>query len=126
MNHGYPVNHKLKDCDLLKRMLGQRSKRKGRNRSKDTPKEQGAPAKDRNNFLNPDGCLMIFGGPKDDCTKRQHKVRLWEVCATKSSVPKLLCWSSTSITFDQGDHHPMFPDRVATLYLSTPSSATSA
>jgi hypothetical protein len=52
---------------------------------------------------------MIFGGPEDDCTKRQHKVHLQEVCAAKSSVSKFLCWSSTLITFDRGDHPPNVP-----------------
>jgi hypothetical protein len=52
---------------------------------------------------------MILGSPKDDYTKRQHKVCLWEVCAAKSSVPKFLRWSSTSITIDRGDHPPNVP-----------------
>jgi hypothetical protein len=108
-NHGYPIKHKLKDYELLKRMLGQPSKRKGGDRNKEAPKEQEALAKDGNTFPNPDGCLMIFGGPEDDCTKRQHKVRLREVCATKCSVPKFLCWSSTPMTFDRGDHPPNVP-----------------
>jgi hypothetical protein len=46
-NHGYSVKHKLKDCELLKRMLGQPSKRKGENHDKEAPKDQGAPPKDR-------------------------------------------------------------------------------
>jgi hypothetical protein len=33
-NHGYPIKRKLKDCELLKRMLGQPSRRKGRDRDK--------------------------------------------------------------------------------------------
>jgi hypothetical protein len=41
-------------------------------RDKEVPKEQGAPAKDGNTFSDPNGCLMIFEGPEDDCTKRQH------------------------------------------------------
>jgi hypothetical protein len=68
-NHDYPVKHELKDYELLKRMLGQPSKRKGGDRDKEVPKEQGVPPKDRNTFFDPDGCLMILGGPEDDCTK---------------------------------------------------------
>jgi hypothetical protein len=108
-NHGYPVKHKLKDCKLFKRMLGQPSRRKGGDRDKAVPKEQGAPPKDRNTFTDPDGCLMIFRGPEGDCIKCQHKVHLREVCIAKSSVPKFLSRSNTPITFDQGDHPPNVP-----------------
>jgi hypothetical protein len=90
-------------------MLGQPNKRKGGNRDKEAPKVQGALPKDRSGFADPDGCLMIFGGPKDDCTKREHKVRLREVCATGNAVLKFLRWSSTPITFDRGDHPPSVP-----------------
>jgi hypothetical protein len=108
-NHGYPFKHKLKDCELLKRMLRQPSRRKGGDRDKEVPKEQGVTPKDENTFPNPNGYLMIFGCPEDDCTKHQHKVHLREVCAAKSSIPKFLRWSSTPITFDQGDHPPNVP-----------------
>jgi hypothetical protein len=86
-NHDYPVKHKLKDCELLKRILGQPSKRKGGDRDKEAPKDQEAPAKNASDFPDLDGCLMIFGGPEDDCSKRQHKVRLREVCSAKRSIP---------------------------------------
>jgi hypothetical protein len=108
-NYGYPVKHKLKDCELLKRMLGQASKRKGKYCDKEVPKDQGPPPKEGSDFLNPDGCLMIFKGPENDCTKRQHKVRLREVCATRNIIPKFLHWSSTPITFDRCDHPPSIP-----------------
>jgi hypothetical protein len=44
-NHGYLVKHKLKDWELLKHMLGQPSWRKGGDRNKEVPRNQGAPAK---------------------------------------------------------------------------------
>jgi hypothetical protein len=106
-NHGYPV--KLKDCELLKHMLDQPSKHKCGDRDKEAPKDQGAPPKDGSGFLNLDGCLMIFEGPEDDCSKRQHKVQLWEFYATGNAVPKFLRWSSTLITFDRGEHPPSVP-----------------
>jgi hypothetical protein len=71
-------------------MLGQPNRHKDGDRNKEAPKEQGAPPKDGNTFPDLDGCLMIFGGPEDESTKRQHKVHLQEVCTTKSSVPKFL------------------------------------
>jgi hypothetical protein len=54
---------------------------------------------------------MILGGPVGDCTKCWHKVHLREICVTaaRSFVPKFLRWSSTSITFDWGDHPPNVP-----------------
>jgi hypothetical protein len=75
-NHGYPVKHKFKDCELLMRMLCQPTKRKGGDRNKEVPKNQGMPSKDGGDFSEPDGCLMIFGCSEDDCSKRQHKVHL--------------------------------------------------
>jgi hypothetical protein len=87
-NHGFPAKHMLKDCELLKLMLGQPSKRKGGDRDKEAPKDHGAPPKGGSGFPDSDGCLMFFGGPVDDCTKRQHKVRLWEICAAGNAIPK--------------------------------------
>jgi hypothetical protein len=52
---------------------------------------------------------MIFGGSEHDCSKRQHKVHLREVCAARNAIPKFLHWSSTPITFDRGDHAPSIP-----------------
>jgi hypothetical protein len=64
-NHGFPAKHMLK-----------------------APKDHGAPPKGGSGFPDSDGCLMFFGGPVDDCTKRQHKVRLWEICAAGNAIPK--------------------------------------
>jgi hypothetical protein len=50
-------------------MPGQPSRRKGGDHDKEAPKEQGALPKDGNTFPELDSCLMIFGGPEDDCTK---------------------------------------------------------
>jgi hypothetical protein len=108
-NHGYPIKHKLKDCELLKRMLGQLSKRKGGDRDKKALKDQGVAPKDGSGFPDLDGYLMMFGGLKDDCTKHQHKVRHRDACAAGNAVPKFLHWSSTPITSDQGEHSPNIP-----------------
>jgi hypothetical protein len=54
----------------------------------------GSAGQVRNTFPNPDGCLMIFGGPEDDCTKHQHKVCIREVCAANLGFCILSIWSS--------------------------------
>ena len=47
---------------------------------------------------------MIFGESDAIWTKRQHKVRYREACATKTAVPSFLSLSESLITFDQRDH----------------------
>ena len=47
---------------------------------------------------------MIFGGSDAIHSKRQHKLRYREACATKLAIPSFLSWSNSSITFDQRDH----------------------
>ena len=54
---------------------------------------------------------MIFGGSDAIWTKRQHKVRYREACATESAIPSFLSWSDSPITFDQRDH----PSHIARL-----------
>ena len=51
----------------------------------------------------------IIGGLEDNCSKRQQKVRLREVCAATSAIPKKLKWASTPIIFDQDDHLTSIP-----------------
>ena len=60
--------------------------------------------KDRDNFLDPKECVMIFGGSDAVYSKRQHKVRYQEACIAKIAVPTFLRWSDSPITFDQRDH----------------------
>ena len=52
---------------------------------------------------------MIFGGFDAIWSKRQHKVRYREACATEMAIPSFLSWSKSLITFDQRDH----PSHVA-------------
>ena len=54
-------------------------------------------------------CLVIIGDLEDDCSKRQQKVRLREVCAAASAIPKKLKWASTPIIFDQDNHPASIP-----------------
>ena len=46
--------------------------------------------KDGDSFPDPEECIMIFGGSKAICSKRQHKVRYREACAAKMAVPSFL------------------------------------
>ena len=59
---------------------------------------------DDDGFLDPEECLMIFGGSDAIHSKRQHKVRYREACTAESVVPSFLSWSDSPITFDQRDH----------------------
>ena len=65
--------------------------------------------KDGDNFTNPEECIMILGGSNTIHSKRQHKVRYREACATETAIPSFLRWSESPITFDQRDH----PSHVA-------------
>ena len=52
---------------------------------------------------------MIIGSLEDECSHQLQKVRLREVCAAASSIPRKLKWASTSIIFDQNDHPASIP-----------------
>ena len=56
-----------------------------------------------------DRCLVIIGGLEDECSRQLQKVRLCEVCAAASSIPRKLKWASTPIIFDQDDHPASIP-----------------
>ena len=65
--------------------------------------------KDRDNFPDPEECIMIFGRSDAIWSKRQHKVRYRDACTVEMAVPSFLSWSESPITFDQRDH----PSHVA-------------
>jgi hypothetical protein len=56
-----------------------------------------------------DQCLVIIGGLEDKCSKRLQKIRLREVCAAASSIPRKLKWASMPIVFYQDDHLVSIP-----------------
>ena len=60
-NHGFPVHHKLWECELHKHFIGNPSQKKAKT-EEDT---QMAEMKDDATEAFPEltGCLMIFGGP---------------------------------------------------------------
>ena len=56
--------------------------------------------KDRDGFLDPKECIMIFGGSDIIWSKRQHRVRYRKACTAETTIPSLLSWSESLITFD--------------------------
>ena len=108
-NHGYPVSHKFKDCDMMKCLLRRTAKSDGDGRDKPPDADQDKEKPVEGSFPKVDRCLVIIGGLEDDCSRRQQKVRLREVCAAASAIPRKLKWASTPIIFDQDDHPTSIP-----------------
>ena len=77
---------------MMKRLLCTTTKSDGDGRDKEKPTEESFPQVDR--------YLVIIGGMENDYSRRQQKVRLREVCAARSAVPRKLKWASTPIIFD--------------------------
>ena len=61
-NHAYTVKHLNKDCELLKRFLRQASGPKEGDDKEAATKKGGMAGKDRDGFLEPEECIMIFSG----------------------------------------------------------------
>jgi len=70
-NHVYPVKHLFKDCGLMKKWLAGPSK-KGEQKKKAESGSGGAGEK-QDDFIELDGCLMIFGGPATCKSKRKQR-----------------------------------------------------
>ena len=98
------MKHKFKDCDLMKRLLWRTGKNGNDGGDKRPPVDQEKEKPVEEKFPGVDRFLVIIGGLEDDCSKRQQKVRLCEVCSAGSIVPKKLRWACTPIIFDQDDH----------------------
>jgi hypothetical protein len=108
INHEGPVNHKLRDCKLMKSFLAGTLQMKGAaGRQDDRPDNQGD---DGNDVYREDGAVnMIFGGPAAYESKRQQKLTRREVLFTEPAVPRYLRWSEAPITFDKADHPDYIP-----------------
>ena len=63
---------------------------KGGDGKEPAAKKGGTIGKDGDGFPEPEECIMIFGGSDAIWTKRQHKVRYREACATEMAVPSFL------------------------------------
>ena len=103
-NHAYPIKHLYKDCELLKRFLRQAGRPKEGDDKEAAAKKVGTTGKDGDGFPDAEECILIVSGSNAIWSKRQHKVRYREACATETVVPSFLCWSKSLITFDQRDH----------------------
>lgn len=60
MNHGYPIKHKLKDCEMLRRTLKGPAKAKPADGDKDSTKEKETLEGQGDPFAGVDGCLVII------------------------------------------------------------------
>ena len=89
-NHTYPVKHLYEECELLKCFLRQASGSKEGDSKEPVAKRGGAVGKDGDGFPEPKECIMIFDGSDTIWSKRQHKVRYREACATEMAVPSFL------------------------------------
>jgi hypothetical protein len=56
-NHGYPIKHTLEECDLIKHYFSGDYKAT----STDAPSRLAGNEEKGDAYLNPKGCLMIFG-----------------------------------------------------------------
>ena len=88
----HPIKHLYKDCEILKHFLRQANKPKEGKGKEDTAKKGGTAGKDEDGFLNPEECLIVFGGSDAIHSKRQHKVRYREAYAAESAIPSFLSW----------------------------------
>ena len=94
------MSHKFKDCDMMKRLPRRTAKSNGDGCDKQPATDQDKEKPAKESFPQEDRCLVIIGVLEDDCSRRQQKVRLHEVCAAASAVPRKLKWGSTPIIFD--------------------------
>jgi len=89
-NHAYPVKHLYKNYELLKRFLRHTDKPKEGKGKEEPAKKGGTVGKDDDGFLDPEECLMIFGGSNTVHSKSQQKVRYREACAAEMAIPSFL------------------------------------
>ena len=106
-NHAFPINHPLKDCNLMRKFLSG-SSNKGEQGKEPTPTADDAEEKD-DAFPTPNGALMIFGGSTAYDSKCHQKVVRREVYTARTATPAFLRWSESAITFDRTDHPDSIP-----------------
>jgi hypothetical protein len=84
----------------MKRLLRRTAKSDGDDHDKQPATDQDKEKPAEESFPQEDRCLVIIGVLEDDCSRRQQKVRLCEVYAVASVIPRKLKWGSTPIIFD--------------------------
>jgi hypothetical protein len=83
--HKTPVNHTLKQCDLLKRYYS-------RTAAKDVKAKKDGGDGDAGGFPAVENVFLIFGGPNVDMSNSQRKWEKHEVLAVEKAPPSFLDW----------------------------------
>jgi hypothetical protein len=81
--HKMPVNHTLKQCDMLKRFYG-------RTAAKDGEAKKDGGDGDASGFPAVENVFLIFGGPTIDMSNSQRKRERHEVLAAEKAPPSFL------------------------------------
>jgi hypothetical protein len=101
--HKTPVNHTLKQCDMLKWFYG-------RTAAKDGEAKKDGGDGDAGGFPAVESVFLIFGGPTVDMSSCQRKRERHEVLAAEKAPPSFLDWSEDAITFSCEDHPNCIPN----------------
>jgi hypothetical protein len=99
--HKTPVNHTLKQCDLLKRYYSRAA-------AKDIEAKKDGGDGDSGGFPAVENVFLIFGGPTVDMSNSQRKRERHEVLTVEKASPSFLDWLEDAITFTCEDH----PNRI--------------
>ena len=73
---------------MMKHLLRRTAKSDGDGRDKQPTADQGKEKPTKGAFPDVNWCLVIIDGLEDECSRRLQKVRLREVCAAVSSIPR--------------------------------------
>jgi hypothetical protein len=101
--HKMPVNHTLKQCDMLKRFYGHAAAKDGE------AKKDGGDG-DAGVFPAVENVFLIFGGATVDMSSRQRKREQHEVLTAEKAPPFFLDWSEDAIMFSHEDHPNRIPN----------------
>jgi hypothetical protein len=101
--HKTPVNHTLKQCDILKKYYSRAAANEGEAKKNGG---DGGPG----GFPAVENVFLIFGGRTVDMSNRQRKRERHEVLTAKKAPPFFLDWSEDAITFSREDHPNRIPN----------------
>jgi hypothetical protein len=99
--HKTPVNHNLKQCDMLKKYYSRAAAKEGE------AKKDGGDG-DAGGFPAVENVFLICGGPTMDMSNSQRKRERHKVLAAEKAPPSFLDWLGDAITFSREDH----PNRI--------------
>jgi hypothetical protein len=101
--HKTPVNHTLKQCDMLKKYYSRVATKDGE------AKKDGGDG-DAGGFPAVENVFLIFGGLTVDMSNTQCKRERHEVLAAEKAPPVFIDWSEDTITFSREDHSNCIPN----------------